>query len=239
MWKRSRSCTRGSRGSSTSQTSQSSVPRRRVLRQRVGELRAAQHVPARGGQRLGDRVVVRGEERDHLLDAHRLALRHVEGEDLLDVVLHLVEVALHRHRLVAAEDAGARGLGDVDVRLPGPHLQRDGLRAERSRGDRVEVAALQLAIAGDHLVGHPAVEAGDHLDSTRPVLGCQRPLDAGLVAVGHAHEAAAAQHRLPAGAVTEAQHPLHHRLPDVVRVLGRRAVRRWRAGSPPRPRCAA
>jgi hypothetical protein len=28
----------------------------------------------------------------------------------------------------------------------------------------------------------------------------------------------AAQHRLPAGAVTEAQHPLHHRQPDVVPV---------------------
>ena len=162
---------------------------------------------------------MRGEQRDHFLHAHRLALRHVKGEDLLDVVLHLVKVALHRHRLAATEDAGPGGLSDVDVRLPGPHLQSDGLRAERSGGYRVEVATLQFAIAGDHLVGHPAVEAGDHLDSTRPVLGCQRPLDAGLVAMGHAHEAAAAQHRLPAGAVTEAQHPLHHRQPDVVRVL--------------------
>ena len=135
-----------------------------VLGQRRGEVGVTQHVPAGGGQRFGDRVVVGGEQRDQLLDAHRLPGGDVEGEDLLDVVLHLVAgCARTTAGAVAAEHPGPGGLGDVDVRLPGLHLERDGLRTEGAGGDGVEVAALELAVARDHLVGHPPVERGDHL----------------------------------------------------------------------------
>lgn len=55
---------------------------------------------------------------------------HVEGEHLLDVVLHLGEAALHIRRRPTAERARARGLGGKDVGLAGLYLQRDHLGAE-------------------------------------------------------------------------------------------------------------
>ena len=96
------------------------------------------------------------------------------------------------------------------------HLERDRLRTEGAGGDRVEVAALELAVARDHLVGHPPVERGDHLHATRPILRGEDPLDAALVAVGHAHEPTTLQGRLTAREVPEAQLASHQRMPDVV-----------------------
>ena len=72
----------------------------------------------------------------------------VEDQDLLDVVLGLVQAAVDRDRLVAAEDACARRLGDVQVRLAGLDLERDHLGSERPRRDGVEVAALELRGSG-------------------------------------------------------------------------------------------
>ena len=192
-----------------------------VLEQRRGEVRIADDVPAGCGEWLGDRVVTGGEQRHHLLHPDPLALTDVEREDLLDVVLHLVELPPDLCRsswIVLAEDPGAGRLGDVDARLPGPYLERDRLGSERAGRDGIEVAPLQLAVPRDHLVGDAAVQPRDDLDASRPVLRRDHPLDTRLMAVGHGHEPAAAQRRLTAGPVTEPQLALHQREPDVVGV---------------------
>ena len=136
----------------------------------------------------------------------------------MDVVLGLEQAARDIDGLVATEDVGAGGLGDVQVRLAGLDLQRDDLGAERARGDRVEVAALELRIAGDAAVGHAPIDRGDDLDPARPVLRGDHPLDRRLVMVGHADEATTAQAGLPAGPVAEAQGPGQERAADVVLV---------------------
>ena len=82
-------------------------------------------------------------------DPRRLALAHVDGQDLLDVVLHLVEPPVDLDLTITAEYAGASRLADVQVRLPGLGLQRDDLRPERPRGHGVQVTAFQLPVAGD------------------------------------------------------------------------------------------
>src|ERR1019366_9045836 len=139
-----------------------------------------------------------------------------EREHLLDVVLHLVEAAVDGERLAAAvEDARARGLADVHVRLARLHLQPDHLGPERPGRHRVEVAALELLVARDAAVGHPPVQARYHLHPAGPVPGCERPLDTRLMDVGHAHEPPAAQRRHPAGAVAETQLADHRRGADL------------------------
>ena len=192
------------------------VPRADVAPERLLEVRVARARLAGIAQRLVDRAVARRVERDELLDAHRLALPDLEADDVLDVVLHLVQRALDVHGLAAAEHARAGGLGDVDVRLARLDVQGDDLRPERARRDGVEVAPLELAVARDAAVRHAPVERRHDLDRTRPVLRGERPLDRGLVGVGHAREAPAAQRRLAPAAVAEAQLADDHRGPDVV-----------------------
>ncbi|MDF2978876.1 MAG: hypothetical protein K0S40_3604 [Actinomycetospora sp.] len=198
------------------------VPGVDVLGEAAREVRVALHVPAGGRQRLGDRVVVAGEERDDLLDPDGLALGDVEVEHLLHVVVHLVERASGLHELPAASPAAvdprAGGLGDVEVRLPGADLEGDDLRPERAGRDGIEVAALEVAVAGHHVVVDAAVDRRDDPDPARPVLRGERPLHRGLVAVGHGDETAAAQRRLAAPAVAEAELAPHRRGADVVGV---------------------
>src|SRR4029078_7317772 len=133
----------------------------------------------------------------------RLALAHVEGQDLLDVVLHLVEPPLDLDLTISAEYAGASRLADVQIRLPGLGLQRDNLRPERPRGHRVQAAAFQFPVAGDPRVAPRAVDGRGHLDVPRPMLRDERPLDPSMMRVGHADEAAAVQRRLMALVITE------------------------------------
>ena len=77
------------------------------------------------------------------------------------------------------------------------------------------MAALELLVAGHAGVGHPPVDRRHHLDPARPILGCQRPLDPGMMNVGHAHEPSAAQRRLTAAAIPEAQLSDHRRVADI------------------------
>ncbi len=80
------------------------------------------------------------------------------------------------------------------------------------------MAPLERPVARDPVVGHAAVQGRDDLDPARPVHRRQRPLDRRLVHVGHAHEAAALEHRLPIRPVDEAHPPEHRGRADVVRV---------------------
>ena len=136
----------------------------------------------------------------------------------MDVVLRLEQAAPDIDGLVGAEDVGAGGLGEVEVRLAGLNLQRDDFGAERPRGDRVEVAALEIRVAGDAAVRHAPVDRGDDLDPARPVLRGDHPFDRSLVMVGHADEATTAQAGLPPGQVSEAHRPGEERVANVVLV---------------------
>src|SRR5215468_11449328 len=139
----------------------------------------------------------------------------VEGQDLLDVVLHLIERPPYRQLLPVAEHTGAGRLADVQIRLPGFDLQRDDLGPPRPRGYRVQMAAFELLVPHDAAVAHPAVEGRDHLDPARPVLRDERPLDPRVVNVGHADEAAASQRCLPAAAIAKPELADEGHVPDV------------------------
>ncbi len=169
-------------------------------------------------QRLADASVARAVERDVLLHPDRHPLVQLERQHLLDVVLRLVGGAYDVELLAAAEDARAGGLGDLDARLAGARLERDHVAALDPRALRVEVAALEVAVAGDALVDHAAVERRDDLDPAGPVLRREVPGDRRLVHAVHAHEAAAAQAGLPAVPVAEGQLADHQRVPEVVHV---------------------
>ena len=76
-------------------------------------------IPARAltrvQQRLLDPAIARGIQRHHLLHPCRLLLLHVEGESLLDVILHLIRATLDRQLIRTPIDARTRGLGDLDL----------------------------------------------------------------------------------------------------------------------------
>ncbi len=165
--------------------------------------------------RLVDGPVPRGVESDQLLHPDGQAPLQLEGQGLVDVVLHVVEAASDLQLAAAGVDAGAGRLGDVDAGLARLRDQRDDVGLGAPTRHRMEVAALQLPVAFDALVGDPGVEGGDHRRLARPVLGRDRPLHGAEVRVGHADEPLARQRRLPAGGVAEAHDAPDGRAPDV------------------------
>ena len=191
------------------------VPCRGVALECTGEVGVAGRRPGRPHQRVADRRIPRGVERHHLLDPRRRALLHVEGENLLDIVLHLIQPPLDLEALICGEHPRAGRVADVQIRLPGLGLQRDHLWPKRPRGNGVQVAALQLPVAGDTAIAHPAVDRRDDLDVPRPVLRNQRPLDPRVVRIAHADEPAAVQCHLPAAEITETNLADDSRVPDV------------------------
>src|SRR5512132_4694361 len=168
--------------------------------------------------RIADRTITGGEKGRHLLDANRFTFANVEGQRLLDVVVHLVQRALDVDRFAAFVDTGTRALAYVDVGLPGSYLQRDDLWPECPRRDGIHVPPHQLAVPGDATVGHTAIDRRDQLYAAGPVLGRKRPLDPRLVRVGHADKATASQRGQAAVAVEEPQLAKEDRVPDIKRV---------------------
>ena len=153
--------------------------------------------PGRPHQRVTDRRIPRRVERHHLLDPHRRSLLHVEGEDLLDIVLHLIQPPLDLEALISSENACAGRMADVQIRLPGLGLQRvtsdPNVRGET--GFRWRPSSCRWRTTPPLL--HPAVDRRNHLDAPRPVLRNQRPLDPRVMRVAHADEPAAVQCHLP------------------------------------------
>src|SRR5438270_12710870 len=82
----------------------------------------------------------------------------------------------------------------------------------------MQVAALELPVAGDTLVYDACVKRRDDLHRARPVLGRDGPLQARLVQVRHADEAPAGKCGLAAPAVAAAKPAHHGRVADVDRV---------------------
>jgi hypothetical protein len=77
------------------------------------------------------------------------------------------------------------------------------------------VPPFQLPIPGDTGIPHSAVDRGDDLHMTRPILGYKSPLDRCVVAGGHAHEPPAVQSCLPAAPISKANEAADSRGPDV------------------------
>ena len=69
------------------------------------------------GQGLVDRLVVRGVERDELLDTDRSSLLEVEAQRLMGVVLHLIVPALGLQLTRVCVHARPYSLSHVDVGL--------------------------------------------------------------------------------------------------------------------------
>jgi hypothetical protein len=113
------------------------VPGPRVALEGLVVRRVATDRLAGVDQRLVYGGVARRVEGKHLLHAHGIPLFDLEREHLVDVVLHLVEAAVHGGVGAPAVDAGAGGLGDVDARLAGPHLKGDDLGPEGPGGDGI------------------------------------------------------------------------------------------------------
>src|SRR5947209_19651937 len=82
----------------------------------------------------------------------------------------------------------------------------------------MQMAALELPVAGDTLVYDACVKRRDDLHRARPVLGRDGPLQGRLVQVGHADEAPAGKCGLAAPAVAEAKPAHHRRVAEVHRV---------------------
>ena len=172
------------------------LPRPRVTGEGLVERGIARDALDRVRQRLVDRAIPRRVQGRQLLHAHRLALLHVELEDLLDVVLGLDGVAGDGELLRPAIDAGPRRHRHLDARMTGSRLQRDDVRTGDPGALRIEVTSLELPVAGDALVEDPPVERRDDLDRARPVLGREVPGERRLVHAVHADEAPALQPRL-------------------------------------------
>src|SRR6266566_9262630 len=194
------------------------LPSRPMPAERLRERWRALRGLAGACERVADRTIARGEEGRHLLDANGFTLANVEGQRLLDVVVHLVQRALDIDRFAAFVDTCARALAYVDVGLPGSYLQRDDLWPECPWREGIHMPPHQPAVPGDAAVGHTAVDRGDQLHAAGPVLGRKRPLDAGLVRVGHADKATACQRSQAAVAVAEPQLAKDDRVADIKRV---------------------
>src|SRR4028118_1760725 len=95
------------------------IPRPCVMVEGLGEWLAAVDGLYGIGQRLVYSVVTRSVEGNHLFDAHRNSLFGLEGQHLVDVVLHLVEATVHVYNLVLPVDPGARRLGYIHVGMAG------------------------------------------------------------------------------------------------------------------------
>jgi hypothetical protein len=114
------------------------------------------------GQRLVYGMVTRGVEGNHLLDAHGYPLFGLEGQHLVDVVLHLVEAMVHAYHPILPVDPGACRLGYINVRLAGLRPERDDVGTYGAGQLRVQVAAFELPVAGDAPISNPAVQRREH-----------------------------------------------------------------------------
>src|SRR5215213_6095340 len=108
------------------------------------------------GERLVYGMVARGVQGDHLLDAHGSFLLDLKSQYLVDVILHLVDAAVHTDHLVLPIDPGSGGLGNIYVRLAGLHPERDDVGTHRAGQLRLQVPAFELPVAGDAPLRNPA-----------------------------------------------------------------------------------
>ena len=232
MWKRSRNWTRSSRGSSHVADLPELVPRPRVAVERLVERGIAGGALDRALQRLADGAVARACRARPSSRRARARPRARRTPAPAGCSPPSGRCCGRPRAPRSPRKTRVRAASAISIlRLARARLQRDHVGAVDPRALRVEVTALELAVAGDALVQDPPVERRHHLDPARPVLRRELPGDRRLVHAVHAHEAAAVQAGLPARSVPEAQLADDQRVAEVVARAGRRAARRRRAGT--------
>ena len=170
-----------------------------ALDMRRGELRkgpGARDALARREPAFRDGAVARGVERDHLLDTRRLALfeRHREGmPDAGCALPH--EPGRGGNARLALIDAGARRLGDLEMRLRGSRSEEDRFIVDRIRLQRLQVSVGEAAIAGNSRIDDAPVEQAQRFERSGPVLGGYLEVDCREVGLAHVHEAPFAESR--------------------------------------------
>ena len=167
-------------------------------------------------QRVRHGAVARGEQRDHLLDGHRLSGADLQAVDLGDV--SLVDGRLDRGfdpLSGGVAEPGARAFGDLETRLRGFDQHMDAPVLFEARLLRDQMAVGELAVAGDAIVDDPPVEGRADLDFPAPVLRRDRHLDGRQMRLVHAHDAPAFDLGRTPLAVAETQGTGQDRFVDV------------------------
>ena len=88
----------------------------------------------------------------------------------------------------------------------------------RARPLGIKVTAPQLLVPSNTTIQDASVQNRQDLDSPRPILGHELPLERPQVHPAHAHEPAARQAGLTSGAIPEAELARHQRVANVIRV---------------------
>ena len=165
---------------------------------------------ARLAGRLGDRRIATGVEADDLVDRHRRARIEVDRDLVPDRPALRGVAPAFPERPPVGMCRGAGGKGDLDPGLIGAGLQRDRLRVDLLGLGRVEVEAREVPVARNPAVLDLTVEPRADLYPARPVLGVDRRLQGGQMAVGHADEPSLGQPRCPPLAIAETQPAVEH-----------------------------
>ena len=111
------------------------------------------------------------------------------------------------HRLAVDEGSRARRLGDVKLRLAGPHRKGDAVLAGRLGRQRLQVDLVEALVQLGARVRDTPVQGRPHAHAPRPVLGRQRELEGADVHVGHRDQASLAQRGPSTLAVLETDGP--------------------------------
>src|ERR1700716_2360767 len=142
----------------------------------LGERPVAVEILFGGGARLAYGPVVRCIGGDQLLHVNRRLLLDSEGEALVNVVLHLVELSRDLRINTVRVDPRTRSFSHVHPRLPRLGDERDRLPEGGPARDRVEVATFELPVAGHALVGDASVQRRENGYFARPVLRRESPV---------------------------------------------------------------
>src|SRR6266545_2847887 len=166
------------------------VPGSLVAGQQLLEVLGARHQQPRVGTALGSCPVPGGGEGDDLLDGRRASLPQLEGELVGDEPGLGDQPPVGLDGQLVAQQPGAGRQRDPHVRLGRLDLQVDRLGVHLGLAEHRQMATVQVAVALDPRVDHPAVQPGANLQRPRPVLGREGGLQPGEMLVLHAHEAA-------------------------------------------------
>ena len=179
--------------------------------------------------RRRNRGVLRGHGRCGLLDAHGLAIGHVESEFLGVEARDRLYVSQWTRS--AALDASADGGGDPDPARGGLGLDHEEIGINRCSLNAHEVTVGQVTELRDAGVGDRGVDAGPDRDSPVPSLGDQRGLEGRNVAPDQRDQPALDEAQSATSAVGQ-ENSADEQAPAKVE-LGRLALGAESAGRPP------
>src|SRR5690606_33458719 len=133
---------------------------------------------ARGHDGLGNRVVARGVQRDDLLQNDRFALCELGVQLLRHIVALTDRTSLRLDQVLAYIRAQARCLGHLKFGLRGPYTKIYAVLSSAAACDRLEMLLVELAVEPRAVVHHATVDSRADGQTSRPVLGGERELEA-------------------------------------------------------------